>query len=134
MRKNHAYGDTFSAEENDIIDAILPHRSKNPRHALHGMTRIFYHGLMTQTYQRRILERISEVTDDLDELRRVRREIVKGGTASASLSAGGGSKSYTRLDLGVITNLIRECEVELNKLRARLNGSDGAIRRIMFTR
>lgn len=98
------------------------------------MARIFYYGIMTTQYKRRLLERISEVTDDLDELRRVRREIVKGGTASASLSAGGGSKSYTRLDLGVVTNLIRAAEVEINQLRARLNGSDGPIRRIMFTR
>lgn len=89
---------------------------------------------MTTGTKVRILERISEVSKDIEELKRVRIEIARGGTASASLSAGGGSKSYTRLDLGIITNLIRELEVELTKLRARLNGSESPIRRIMFTR
>lgn len=92
-----------------------------------------HNGLMTTAYKAKYLERIAQVSSDLETLRRVEMEIAAGGTASASLSSGGGSKSYTRLDLGKIAELIRSREAELVQLRSRLNGQ-GPIRRIMFTR
>lgn len=50
-----------------------------------------------QTIQKRkILRRISEVESDIEELKKTRAEIAKTGYASASMSSGGGSKSYTR--------------------------------------
>lgn len=90
---------------------------------------------MEEVRTRKILERISEVSDELSEARRVRREILASGSASASLSSGGGSKSYTRLDIDKITALIHELNRELSSLRGLLSGSGGLrIGRIMTIR
>ena len=88
---------------------------------------------MTSTVKSRYLERIAQVSGDIETLRRVEMEVAASGTASASLSAGGGSKSYTRLDLPSVHALIRQKEAELAALRSRLAGAP-AVRRIMFTR
>lgn len=74
--------------------------------------------------QRKILQRISTLEGDIEELKRCRSEIAKCGYASASLSSTGGSKSYTRLDLSKITEIISELTNELKQLRVML--SDGA--------
>lgn len=74
-----------------------------------------------QTIQKRkILRRISEVERDIEELKRCRVEIAKNGYASASMSSGGGSKSYTRIDVSKITEAISSLTSELKKLRAML--------------
>lgn len=57
---------------------------------------------------------------DIEELKRCRVEIAKNGYASASMSSGGGAKSYTRLDLSKITEAISALTSELKKLRAML--------------
>lgn len=44
-------------------------------------------------------------------------EIATKGYASATMSSGGGSKSYTRLDLDKISSLISELLKELNEWR-----------------
>lgn len=89
--------------------------------------------MTTAAYQAKILSQIARISSDIDELKRVEMEIATAGNASASISAGGGSKSFTRQDLGKIAVLIQQKEVELAALRARLNGQ-GPIRRIMFVR
>lgn len=40
-------------------------------------------------------------------------EVVQSGTASASLSSGGGSKTYTRLDLKTLNDLKQSLILEL---------------------
>lgn len=75
---------------------------------------------MTITQKRKILTRIAEVEADIEELKRCRVEIAKNGYASATMSSGGGSKSYTRLDLSKITEAISSLTSELKKLRAML--------------
>jgi len=75
---------------------------------------------MTTVQKRKILTRIAEVESDIDELKRCRVEIAKNGYASATMSSGGGSKSYTRLDLSKITEAISALNSELKKLRAML--------------
>jgi len=64
---------------------------------------------------------MSEVENDIAELKRCRSEIAKTGYASATISSGGGSKSYTRMDLSKITEAISALTTELKKLRAMLN-------------
>jgi hypothetical protein len=64
---------------------------------------------------------------DISELKRVRKEIAENGYSSASMSSGGGSKSYTHLDLGKISTLISELTAELKGLRSLLSGKSPAL-------
>ena len=50
-------------------------------------------------------------------------ELATSGTASATVSGGTGSKSYTRLDLGKINELISALSKELVQLRNLLSGN-----------
>ena len=78
---------------------------------------------MTTVQKRKVLQRISEVENDIEELKRCRAEIAKNGYASATMSSGGGAKSYTRLDLSKITEAISAMTSELKQLRGMLSGS-----------
>lgn len=78
---------------------------------------------MTITQQRKLLQRMSEVEKDIEELKRCRSEIAKNGYASATMSSGGGSKSYTHIDLSKITEAIAALTSELKQLRAMLTHS-----------
>lgn len=82
---------------------------------------------MTTVQKRKILARITEAEADIEELKRCRAEIAKNGYASATMSSGGGSKSYTRLDLSKITEAIAALTSELKKLRAMLTGAGSSI-------
>jgi len=82
---------------------------------------------MTTVQKRKILTRITEVEADIEELKRCRAEIAKTGYASATMSSGGGSKSYTRLDISKITEAISALTSELKKLRAMLTGNSSSI-------
>ena len=66
---------------------------------------------------------MSEVEADIEELKRCRAEIAKNGYASATMSSGGGSKSYTRLDLSKITEAISALTSELKQLRSMLRNN-----------
>lgn len=76
---------------------------------------------MTIIQKRKVLQRMSEVENDIAELKRCRSEIAKNGYASATMSSGGGSKSYTHLDVSKITEAISALTSELKKLKAMLN-------------
>lgn len=80
---------------------------------------------MTIAQKRKILTRVVEIEADITELKRVRKEIAEKGYASASISSGGGSKSYSHLDLAKISTLISELTTELKGLR-NLLVSDGS--------
>lgn len=82
---------------------------------------------MTTNQKRKILSRISQIETDIEELKRCRTEIGLNGYASATISSGGGSKSYTRLDLSKLTETISALTSELKKLRALLTGSGSSI-------
>ena len=77
---------------------------------------------MTIEQKRQTLIRIAECQRDIGELKRVRMELATSGTASATVSGGTGSKSYTRLDLGKINELISALSRELVQLRNLLAG------------
>lgn len=76
---------------------------------------------MTTTQKRKILQRIAAVEADIEELKRCRADIAKTGYASATMSSGGGSKSYTRLDISKITEAISALTSELKKLKSMLS-------------
>lgn len=59
-------------------------------------------------------------------------EVGTNGYASATISSSGGSKSYTRIDLDKITNLINELQRELEQYRNLLsNGQSNPLRTIV---
>lgn len=78
---------------------------------------------MTTTQQKKILKRIVEIENEVSVLKQCRLDIAKIGYASASISGGSGSKSYTKIDLPKITELISELTNELKSLRKALKNS-----------
>ena len=73
--------------------------------------------MMTIDQKRKTLQRIAVLESDIEKLKQVRVEIAQTGYSSATLSSGGGSKSYTRLDISKITEAINALTSELKKLR-----------------
>lgn len=66
------------------------------------------------------MQRIADIERDVAALKKARTEIAASGYASATLASGGGSRSYTRLDLSKITEAISALTSELKKLKAAL--------------
>lgn len=75
---------------------------------------------MNIVQKRKILTRMQQCERDIEELKRCRTEIAENGYASATMSSGGGAKSYTRLDISKITEAISALTSELKKLRGML--------------
>lgn len=69
----------------------------------------------------------------IDEIDRVRHEIALSGSASATLSAGGGSKSYTNLDLDKLAALRADYARRIRAINRSLHGG-GMIGHIVTTR
>lgn len=60
-----------------------------------------------------------------DRLRKAINLLADNPTASASISAGGGSKSYTRVDLPRLSEELRKVEAELAEFRDSVSGGLG---------
>ena len=73
--------------------------------------------------KRKILQKIVTLEADITELKRVRNELLTSGYASATISSGSGSKSYTRMDVTKVTEAISQLIGEIKGLRSLLNGS-----------
>ena len=84
---------------------------------------------MTTSQKKKILIHIQVLERDLETLRQVRMEVASSGYASATLSSGGGSKSYTRSSLSELTKAITEISSELNQYRIMLcnGGNTGCV-------
>lgn len=78
---------------------------------------------MTISQKKKILRKITSIERDIDKLKSVRLELISSGYASATMSSGGGSRSYTRLDVDKVTNTIAQLQAELGNLRKLLNGT-----------
>ena len=87
---------------------------------------------MTTEQKRKLLKRIANLETDIDELKQCRRQLALDGYASATLSSGGGSKSYTKMDIGKITELIAELQGELKSCRTLLNDGQNATSRQVY--
>lgn len=72
--------------------------------------------MMTTEQKRKTLARIATCQHDLAELKRVRMELASG-FESATMSSGNGSKSYRRIDLSKVNELIAELSRELSQYR-----------------
>ena len=60
-------------------------------------------------------------------MKKARQEVASSGYASATVSSGGGSRSYTRSDISKITEAISALISEMKKLRALLAGGSSSI-------
>lgn len=78
---------------------------------------------MTTAQKRKVLARIAECQHQIGELKRARYELGMASTQSATVSGAQGSKSYTRIDIPKITELINELARELRQLRNLLTNS-----------
>lgn len=75
---------------------------------------------------------MSQVQDSLDILKQARIDALANGYASATISSGGGSKSYTRYSPDQFTQVINELLKELSQLRKLLvTGSSSPIKTIV---
>ena len=90
---------------------------------------------MTQKAQENLLKNKARLLSWIGELDRVIRDISLKGTASASVSAGGGSQSYTRLDLSRLQELRAEYARRVMQIKRCLDGVPSTgIRRVMQVR
>lgn len=78
----------------------------------------------------------SQLVRWIDEIDRAIHEIAISGTASASISSGGGSKNYSRIDLAKLSELRAEYARRVSQLNRALaaNSSPAGIRRVMTVR
>ena len=60
-------------------------------------------------------------------MKKARQEVASSGYASATVSSGGGQRSYTRSDISKITEAISALISEMKKLRALLAGGSSSI-------
>ena len=72
---------------------------------------------MTIAQQKKIMKKIVGLENDIEALKKARLDIAKRGYASATLSSGGGSKSWTALDLDKLNGIISELIKELTEWR-----------------
>lgn len=76
--------------------------------------------MISTEQKRKILERIVVIESDIEVLKKARTDIATNGYASATLASGGGSRSYTRLDISKLTEAISALTSELKKLKGLL--------------
>ncbi len=72
---------------------------------------------MTIEQKRKVLSTIQRLQRDIETLKDVRVKLASSEYVSASLSSGGGSKSYTRQDIGKLVEAIRQLSKELQLFR-----------------
>ena len=90
---------------------------------------------MTDKARNNLTKNRARLLAQISALDRVINEIAVNGTASATISAGGGSKSYTRLDLGTLQKLRTDYADRVTQITRRLAGIPSiGIRRIMTVR
>ena len=86
---------------------------------------------MTVIQKRKIIQKIADLESSIDTLKAARIEAAACGYASATISSGGGAKSYTRMTPDQFTTVINELLKELREWRNLLvTGSSRPIKTI----
>lgn len=80
------------------------------------------------------IKRLNECARNLRALEKAAMEAATSGTASATISAGGGSKSYTRLSPSQIQELIGYWKREYSYAKAAITGRSALIKSVMVVR
>ena len=79
---------------------------------------------MTIAQKKKIMKKIVALEQDIEALKKARMEVATSGYSSATLSTTGGSKSFTRIDIDKISNLINDLLRELTQWRNLLVTGD----------
>lgn len=88
---------------------------------------------MTDGQTRKIVSKIAKLSADIEKLEEVRIKLASSEYASATISAGSGSKSYTRADLSKVDATIKTLKRQLQNCRKLLNGGTQGIGRMIYT-
>lgn len=89
--------------------------------------------MMTAVQTRKIVSRIASLSADIERLEEVRIRLASSEFASATISAGGGSKSYTRADLTKVDSTIKTLKRQLQSCRRLLGGGTQGIGKTIYT-
>lgn len=89
---------------------------------------------MNDKAKQNLIKNKSRLLGWIAEIDRVIHEIAVKGTASASISAGGGSKSYTHLDISRLRALRSDYAGRITQIQRRLAGGPSIGKRIMTVR
>ena len=89
--------------------------------------------MMTAVQTRKIVSRIASLSADIKKLEEVRIKLASSEFASATISAGGGSKSYTRADLSKVDSTIKTLKRQLQSCRRLLGGGTQGIGKMIYT-
>lgn len=87
---------------------------------------------MTTGQKRKIIAKVQRLEGDLSRLEDVRLRLASAEFASATLSAGGGSQSYTRADLSKVERTISSLKSQLAACRRLLAGECPALGRTIY--
>ena len=90
---------------------------------------------MTTTQQRKVLQRIQTLENDISAAEKTYADALANGYQSATLTSGGGSKSFTRMSLKEMLDAINSMKNELSNLQKLLsrNGQQDVWRTILVT-
>ena len=88
---------------------------------------------MTVEQKRKILKRIKAIEKDISALEEVKMTLAKSEFASATMSSGSGSRSYTRADIGKVTAAIASMKIELKNMRRLLVGQSQTMPKQIYT-
>lgn len=89
---------------------------------------------MSKVQQIRLINRVRECASNVAALEKAFQEAAVSGTASATISSNGGSKSYSRVNPETIKELIGYWKTELINARRALTGSASRIKSVMIVR
>jgi len=88
---------------------------------------------MTAVQLKKIIAKISKLETDIEKLEEVRIRLASSEYASATISAGSGSKSYTRADLSKVNATIKTLKRQLANCRKLLNGESQGLGKAIYT-
>lgn len=88
---------------------------------------------MTAVQLRKIIAKVSRLESDIEKLEEVRIRLASSEYASATISAGSGSKSYTRADLSKVDSTIKTLKRQLTCCRKLLNGESQGVGKMIYT-
>lgn len=88
---------------------------------------------MTIGQLRKIIAKVNRLEAEIERLEEVRIRLASAEFASATVSAGSGSKSYTRADLSKVDATVKTLKRQLANCRKLLNGENQGLGKAIYT-